>query len=123
MWEYLVAAFLALHGIAHLVGFMGTWHLGPFVDRGAPALPFGLTDGGGLARTLGVLWIGGMVLFVATAVGAVIGASWWPQMLILATTSSLALCVLWWHDARIGAAIDIAILVSVGIARSLTVAS
>ncbi len=123
MWEYLIASFLSLHGLAHLIGFMGTWHLGPFVDRGAPRLPFGLTDGGGLARTLGALWIGGMVLFVATAVGAVMGAAWWPLLLIIAATSSLALCVLWWNDARVGAAIDIAMLVSVGLARTLPIAA
>ncbi len=123
MWDYAVAAFLAFHGIAHLVGFMGIWRLGPFVDRGARALPFGLTDDGGPARALGVLWIGGMVLFVATAVGAVVGAEWWPSLLVVAASSSLAICVLWWNDARIGAVIDIAILMALGVIRSLPLAA
>ena len=123
MWEYAVAVLLALHGVAHLAGFMGTWRLGPFMEGDAVALPFGRTDSGGLARTLGLLWIGGMVLFVTTAVGAVVGAIWWPALLAIAAAASLALCVMWWKDARIGAAIDLVILAGLGLARSLSLAA
>ena len=123
MWEYVVAALLALHGAAHLTGFMGTWRLGPFMEGDPVALPFGRTDSGSLARTLGLLWIGGMVLFVTTAVGAVVGAIWWPALLAVSAAASLALCVMWWKDARIGAAIDLVILAGLGLARSLSLAA
>ena len=113
------AVFLLLHGLAHVVGFLVPWRLVPTSPTATPP-PMNRLLGGRLilndisARTLGILWL------VAGLTFAVIAISWWRQQpwaggaLFGIVLVSLALTAIWWPAARIGLAINIAILLGLG---------
>ena len=70
----------------------------------------------------GVLWLLTAIAFWIAAYGALAGRAWWVRMTAITAVVSLALCLLAWPDASIGAAIDIAILaaLAIALARSRT---
>ena len=111
------AVFLVLHGVAHLVGFLTPFGLGPARAPGQPPPPRPdvLFDGrllvGDLAaRTLGIAWLALALAFGAVAVGLLRNERWWPAALVCTVLGSMAMSVAFWPAARIGVWIDAALL-------------
>jgi hypothetical protein len=77
----------------------------------SPTLLAGLDPDGPLMRLMGVLWLVPVVAFLAAAAGLALDAPWWRMLVVPAAITSLLLCVIWWNDAKVGAAVDLAILV------------
>jgi len=111
--RFVLAALMTIHGIAHLVGFVGSWNLGP----PTPAMPYKTTvlaghvnlgDAG--IRAFGLLWLAAAAAFVVASVGAVANAEWWLATAMAAALGSVALTVLEWPQARIGLYVDLALL-------------
>jgi hypothetical protein len=102
--RYALAALLAAHGVAHLVGFLVPWRL-----MAAPGMPFrttllaGRVDVGvaGL-RAVGVFWLLTAVVMVATALGLAVQARWAGSLVLPVLAVSLALCLVELPQARIG---------------------
>jgi hypothetical protein len=117
---YAFAAFLGLHGVVHALGFVSTWKLGHGASAMSPTLLPGLDPDGMVSHGLGLVWLLGLAVFVIAGVGLAIEAPWWRPLAATAAALSLVLCAIWWNDARVGAAIDIAILV--GLASTVWVA-
>ena len=65
----LVAIFLLLHGLAHLVGFVGPWGLSNSVQPQSTLLAGRISIGVIAMRTLGIFWLGGALAFTVAAVG------------------------------------------------------
>ena len=108
---------LLLHGIAHLVGFIGTWRLSSTVPYKTTVLNgrFDLGDTG--ARVFGILWLLTALAFAATAVGAFTRASWWVPLTPAVAFFSGMLCVLAWPEAKVGLIVNVAlVLLSLGVA-------
>jgi hypothetical protein len=107
------AAFFVAHGVAHLVGFLGSWGLGEFED--APYTTFilnGTVDVGDIGmRVVGVLWLAAAAAFGAAAV-----AVWRGHIRAVAalTTFSLVVCVIGLPTAIVGVWVDVAILLALG---------
>jgi hypothetical protein len=103
------AAFLVAHGVAHLVGFVGSWQLGQLRD--APyttAILNGAIDVGDAGmRVMGVLWLAAAAAVIGAAV-----ATWRGELRMVAvlTIGSLVVCVLGLPNAIAGVAIDAVIL-------------
>jgi hypothetical protein len=117
-----LAAFLLVHGIAHVVGFAVPWRLVTSAD-----VPYRTTVAGGLIdlgsagmRVVGVFWLVMAVSFVALAVSVLARTSWWYLALMPLIGISFVLCVLQWPDARFGVLANVAILalLAFGIAAS-----
>jgi 2-hydroxy-6-oxonona-2,4-dienedioate hydrolase len=110
------AAFLLLHGLAHLVGFLLPWHLIPSPARGAaPAPPTNVIFGhvhlaDSTARLVGILWLMVALAFVVVAIGVWREMPWSRTALVVMLLASLALTSAWWPTARIGVLINLAIL-------------
>jgi hypothetical protein len=107
-----LAVLLALHGIAHMVGFIGSWHLNP-----AAGIPYkttllaGHVDVGDVGiRSMGILWLLAAIAFLVAAAGTALGTQWWVKTVAVVATVSLALTVLQWPEARIGLFVNLAIL-------------
>ena len=107
----LVAALLALHGLAHAAGVAGILGLGDRAAENTSTLLSGLDPASPAFRTLGVLWIVALGLFVVAAAGIVLKKSWWLATAFAATLLSLALCVVWSHAAIVGLVLNAVILV------------
>jgi len=109
----LVAIFLLLHGLAHLVGFVGPWGLSNSVQPQTTLLAGRVSIGIVAMRTLGIFWLGGALAFTLAAVGALRHAPWWPAFTFGAAIGSLILCVLSVPQSKIGIPINIAIIVTI----------
>lgn len=107
-----LAVVLAIHGIAHLVGFIGSWHLD--ASGGIPyrtTLLAGHVDVGDTGiRAVGILWLMMAIAFVVAAIGTAMGVDWWVKAVAVIATASLALTILQLPEARIGLVVNLAIL-------------
>jgi hypothetical protein len=102
---------LALHGIAHLVGFLLPWHLMKQPDGSyTTTLTGGLDIGETGMKIMGIGWLIVALAFLAAAFGAWRHASWWPTFTLTVAIVSLGICLVNLPEAAIGIPIDIAII-------------
>lgn len=110
-----LAVFMVLHGIAHIVGFLGAWHperLEGFTYR-TTILGGLLNVGDSGIRLFGLAWLGLAIAFVLVAAMALANhPAWIPSALGIATLS-FAFCLIGWPDARIGVAVNAAIALAI----------
>jgi hypothetical protein len=115
------AILLLLHGFAHLVGFFGPWGLANSIaPQGtllAGRISTGMTGMTGM-RIVGVLWLGGSLVFTVAAFGVLRHASWWPAFTFGAAVASLLLCILNLPQAKLGIPINIAIILALLVTHS-----
>lgn len=103
------ALFIAAHGFAHLVGFVGSWRLESFADAPYTTLILGgALDVGDIGmRVVGVLWLIAALVCLAAAVSFWEGAY---GRTALAIAFSLAVCLIGLPAAIIGVIVDLALL-------------
>jgi hypothetical protein len=106
MWlKWIVGLVLIAHGIGHAMGFMAAW----------TTIPSGLTTGHWLfsgdvtmntavGKAFGLLWLVGLVAFVGSGLGVLIGAAWWQPLAIAASVISLLAIVPWLNVMPLGSA-------------------
>ena len=112
-----LSVFLVLHGVAHLVGFAGAWRFDPTIP--AQSSLFGRIQAGpGAMKAIGIAWLLTGLVFVAAGVGGMTGAPWVAAVVAGAAAASLILSISAMPGARIGVAIDVAILTAFVIAGS-----
>jgi hypothetical protein len=114
-----LAVLMALHGLAHLVGFVGSWRLARL--EGMPykttVLAGRLDLGDAGIRAVGVLWLLLAIGFLIAAIGAIGSRPWWMPAAFMAAGVSLALCLLQWPDSRIGVPVNLVILIALLVGR------
>jgi hypothetical protein len=109
--RFALAFLMVLHGIAHLAGFAGSFHLTAAAD-----LPYkttvlgGRVDLGGGIRVMGVLWLALATVFVVVAAGTALNATWWVNAAGVTAATSLVMTLLELPQARIGVLVNLAIL-------------
>ena len=110
--RYVLAAFLAAHGIAHLVGFVVPWRLMTAADLPYKTTIFaGRVDlGADGIRMIGLLWLATAVAFLAASVTWALDLRSAFVLLAVAVAASTMLCVVDWPEARIGLLVNVAIL-------------
>ena len=110
--RFLFAALLAAHGVAHLVGFLGSW--GWLASAQVPhrtTILLGRVDLGEVGiRLFGVLWLLLAIGFVLGGLGVAASQTGVARWLMAMAAISLMACVLAWPDARIGVAVNAAVL-------------
>ena len=107
-----MAALLVAHGLAHLVGFFGSWHL---LDESR--MPYSTTVFAGHVdvgdagiRVIGIFWALVGLAFAVAATGLLLRASWWLPLTVSVVGASLILCAAGWPAARIGVFVNVGIL-------------
>jgi hypothetical protein len=108
--RFLIAAFLLAHGVAHLVGFAGTWRLSPTIPYHTTLLAGRVDVGDAGIRTTGVLWLMLACAFSLAAAGTMLDAPWWRMLVLVAAMASLTLSIAALPEAKVGVAINVAIL-------------
>lgn len=111
------ATLLLLHGLAHLVGFVGPWGLSSSVEPQSTLLAGRISIGVVGMRALGLFWLGGALAFTAAAVGVLRHAAWWPSFTFGAAVASLILCVLSLPQSKIGIPVNVAVIVMLLLTR------
>jgi hypothetical protein len=108
-----LAVLMTLHGIAHLVGFVGSWQL-----VGAESnIPYKTTllsgrlrlSGAGV-RAMGMFWLSTAVAFVLAALGALMNQPWWITGAFGTMLFSLMLCIVALPETRIGIGVNLLLL-------------
>ena len=113
----IVAVFLVLHGLAHLLGAAVSLQLAD-ID----GLPYKTTVLGGRwdvgaagMAVFGVLWAVAAFGFVVAAVAWLLKITWWPPALLGVTLFSLGLTLFEWENAIAGGIINLGILAALGL--------
>lgn len=112
-----LALFLLLHGIAHFVGFVGTWGLSDKIALQTALLDGRISMGPGAMRVVGALWLIAGVTFAVAAVGALRHTSWWPALTLGVAIGSLVLSIFGMPEARAGVAINVFIIAGLLLAQ------
>lgn len=107
----LAAAILLAHGLAHVVGFVGPWRLSPRVPYKTTVLAGRMELGNLGTKIVGLVWLLLTIDFALVAWGAYAGAAWWPLAAVATALISLVLCLLTWSETKVGAFVDIGIVV------------
>jgi hypothetical protein len=101
-----LAIALIVHGIAHVVGFLGAWAPSKTAVLGH-RFELGVTG----FRILGLGWLALAVGFGIAAVGAVAAAPWWASLALGAALVSLVLCLVQLPDTRLGVVLNVIVVV------------
>lgn len=108
-----IAILMALHGVAHLVGFVGSWQLtgpnGSIPDKTTLLAGKLALDGSGV-RTMGIFWLLTAVAYWVASVAALMNLQWWMLAALGVTLFSLMLCIVALPETRIGVAVNLLIL-------------
>lgn len=117
----ILVVIVILHGLIHLLGFAAYW---PLAD--IPNLPYKTSLLGGRLevgasgmRIFSLLWLLVALGFVLAAGALALGKSYWAPLLLGTTLLSLAICILDWKVAYLGALIDVFLLLVLGVVFSL----
>jgi hypothetical protein len=113
MVRIILAIFLVLHGLIHLLGFITGWKLAKIEDipHRTTMLAGKVNIGEVGARILGVLWLLAAIGYIVAGIGLFILAPWWLGATIIVTWFSLVLCLLGFPDAQFGLYINVILLV------------
>jgi hypothetical protein len=109
----LVAIYLIVHGIIHVIGFVTNFQIAEFeeITYSTTVLDGRLEIGDVGARVLGIVWLLVAVAFVVSGVAIFFSPSWWWSFTLAVTVVSLILTILGWPDARFGVLANVVILV------------
>jgi hypothetical protein len=110
-----LALFMLLHGVAHIVGFLGAWHPERLAGFSYHTTIFGglFSVGDAGIRLLGLFWLGLAIAFVAVAGFTMANRPGWIPYALGITTVSFAFCLIGWPDAKIGVGVNAAIALAI----------
>ena len=121
--RYLLAVLMLVHGGAHLPGFLSEWRLAKL--EGIPyrtTILAGRVDlGDSGIRVVGALWLAAAIAFWVAGVAAFGNWPGWIPAAIGITLGSLLLSLVELPEARIGVAVNLAILAGLLVANRLVV--
>jgi hypothetical protein len=113
MLRIVAGAFLALHGLVHLLWFGVTWRFITIEDLpySTKVLADRIDVGDTGIRIAGLLWLAATVVWVAAGFGLIILAPWWQGVTVAAVLFSSVMCILGLPVAKYGLLINLVILV------------
>jgi hypothetical protein len=106
------AAFIALHGAIHLIGFVVPWRIAAL-----DGFPYRVTALGGLAdlgelgaRMVGLAWLACAVGFIVAGVGIARRAPWALPLTAVLAGVSVVLCVMGLPETAAGVVVNVGII-------------
>ena len=113
-----LALLMLLHGVAHLPGFVNEWRMAELkgIAYRTTILAGRVDLGDAGIRVVGLLWLVSAVAFWVAGVAALTSQPWWLPMAAAVALGSLVLGLVELPDARIGVAVNVAILAALFIA-------
>lgn len=110
--QIIVGILMALHGVAHIPGFVVSWRLADLQGMPYHTSLFGgrLQVGDAGMRVVGILWLVAALAFVAVGIAAFFDRSWWMTAGLAVVVLSLALCATEIRAARVGVVVNAVLL-------------
>ena len=119
-----LALLMALHGIAHLVGFFAAWRLAPqTIPYASTVLGGRLEMGDAGIRLLGALWLLAAIGFWVAFAAALTDRPWWSSTAIGVAVASLLLSLVQWPESRIGVLVNLLIIAAIVLGRRFALIS
>jgi hypothetical protein len=115
-----IAVLLALHGVAHFVGFLGPWGMAGNVPVQTSLFAGRFQASDGTLKALGILWLLVGLTFIVCAIGELRHASWWSEVTLNAAVLSLLLSISSFPASKIGIPINVVIIATLLFAQPLT---
>lgn len=107
----IIALFLCVHGLSHLVGFLAGFGLTSVKIPPITTLLWGHVLIGEVTRKIiGSLWLLLAIAFCVAAMGVLLRSGFWPRFTQVVALMSLALCLIEGPDTEIGLVVNLAIL-------------
>lgn len=119
--RYAFSLLLAVHGIAHVPGFLVSWRLMQSQELAykTTVLAGRLDVGDGGIRVVGAAWLVTAALLLAVAVGVAVRARWAEALMPGVVLMSLVLCVLELPHSRIGLVVNVVALLFLAVHPTL----
>jgi hypothetical protein len=120
MFKIALVALLAIHGLIHTMGFLGTMGLAQF--EGASRVPTNVIMAGPedpIVRILGLVWLIALAGFLLAAVLLLMDTAAWRPVAVASVAVSMVVVVLWWGNAPMGAVANALVLAAVILAPRL----
>lgn len=111
--KFMVAVFLALHGVIHLLGFLKVWQLAE-VPQLTGATLFELPEPA--ARAVGGLWLIVCLMMIAAAAMRIVEIDSWWILAAIAIIISQLLIIYAWPDAGAGTIVNLLLIPAVLVA-------
>jgi hypothetical protein len=115
-----IAVLLALHGVAHFVGFLGPWGRASSIPVQTTLFAGRFQASDGTLKALGILWLLVGLTFIVCAIGELRNASWWSEVTLNAAVLSLLLSIASLPASKIGIPINAMIIATLLFAQPLT---
>lgn len=99
MLKYLIAFFIFIHGLIHIMGFAKAFGYGKITQ---------LTKD--ISKQAGAIWSFACLLFIITGIGFLLKKEWWPVLAIFAIIVSQIVILISWKDAKFGTIANVIVL-------------
>lgn len=111
--KIVIAIFLVLHGIAHIVGFVVPWKIAKMDDMPyKTTLFFGKINAGDVGiRIIGIIWLLIALTYFYSGWITYQYLDYWMDFTLIITVISLFFCILALPDSHIGIYINVALIV------------
>jgi hypothetical protein len=110
--RWILVFLMAMHGVAHLVGFVGALRLAPEkVPYRRTTMLGNLSDNA--MRMIGVMWAVSALAFLMAAFAAARNAPGWSSAALVIAGGSFALCILTGRDALVGTWLNVALVMAI----------
>lgn len=113
----LLGIVIAAHGLIHIMGFITQWRIATIegLDYRATILHGRINLGSTGIRIEGLFWLPPIIGFVTSALGLVLGRSWWRRVLLVTTLFSLVICILGWPQTQLCVYVNFGSLAVLGV--------
>jgi len=106
----IIAILMVLHGVAHLVGFLGSWRLSAKIAYKTTLFADHLDVGATGIRVVGIGWLVAALGLAAAGVAAGISTDRWASIAFVAIAFSTALCVAALPETKIGLVVNVVLV-------------
>ena len=106
MSGYLLAIIIFIHGFLHLMGYSKAFHYSGMEHIKAH-----------ISRPIGILWIMGCLLFIATGVLFLLKNDYWQIAGLVSIAFSQIAIIIGWQNARYGTLVNVFILMAIIISK------
>lgn len=101
--QIILAIWLTLHGLCHLMVFFVTWEFAHMEEMPYKTTVFNgsINLGKKGIRVYGLIWLMMVLAFLGLAIAVVLQLDWWPPLSYILGSASLVLSIISWPDAKI----------------------
>ncbi len=108
MLKRIIVVLLIFHGLIHLFGFVKAFDVVPFNGLSGETI---FAVPASVSKLLGIGWLAACLVLLLAVAGLLLNKTWWGNVMLAGIILSQILMIIYWHDAKAGTVINVALLV------------